>query len=86
MIKKLFFSLVALAGLAMPVSAQQDDTQKDFMYVVKNGMVVGTYEVGKDVDYITFTKPETPQASNFVKYGDKTAVDDLSLHILKGEI
>lgn len=72
MIKKLFFSLVALAGLTMPVSAQQDDTQKDFMYVVKNGMVVGTYEVGKDVDYITFTKPETPQASNFVKYGDKT--------------
>ena len=82
MIKKLFFSLVALAGLAMPVSAQQDDTQKDFMYVVKNGMVVGTYEIGKDVDYITFTKPETPQASNFVKYGDKT-VDLKSALVVK---
>ena len=72
MIKKLLLSAVALAGLAMPTAAQQDDTQKDFLYVVKDGKVMGTYEIGKDVDYITFTKPETPQTANFVKYGDTT--------------
>ena len=72
MIKEILFSAVALAGLSMPAAAQQDDTQKDFLYVVKDGRVMGTYEIGKDVDYITFTKPETPQAANFVKYGDTT--------------
>lgn len=72
MIKEILFSAVALAGLSMPAAAQQDDTQQDFLYVVKDGRVMGTYEIGKDVDYITFTKPETPQAANFVKYGDTT--------------
>ncbi len=72
MIKKIFFSMAAMAAMAMPAAAQQDDAKKDFMYVVKNGVVVGTYEIGKDADYITFNKPEAPQAENFVKYGDKS--------------
>lgn len=72
MIKKILFSVAAMATMAMPAKAMQDDTTKDFMYVVRNGMVVGKYEIGKDADYITFTKPETPQAANFVKYGDKS--------------
>ena len=72
MIKKILFSVATMATMAMPATAQQDDTTKDFMYVVKNGIVVGKYEIGKDADYITFTKPETPQAANFVKYGDKS--------------
>lgn len=72
MIKKLLYAVAVMAGLAMPANAQQDDTQKSFMYVVKGGKVVGTYEVGKDADYITFTKPEAPQADNYVKYGTTT--------------
>lgn len=75
MIKRLFFLITALVGMIMPATAQQDDTQKEFLYVVKDGMVVGTYEIGKDVDWITFNKPdepEQPQTENFVKYGEKT--------------
>lgn len=82
MIKKILFSIAAMAAMAMPATAQQDDTQKEYMYVVKGGIVVGTYEIGKDADYITFTKPEAPQATNFVKYGE-TTVEMKSAMVMK---
>lgn len=40
------------------------------MYVVKEGKIVGTFEVGKDIDGITFKNPLTPSLEDFVKYGD----------------
>ena len=82
MIKKILFSIAAMAAMAMPATAQQDDTQKEYMYVVKGGIVVGTYEIGKDADYITFAKPEAPQATNFVKYGE-TTVEMKSAMVMK---
>lgn len=84
MIKNLLFSFVAVLGLAMPAIAQTDvdNTDKDVMYVVKNGKVVGQYEVGKDVDYITFTKPAAPQVENFVQYGS-TKVDMKSAFVME---
>ena len=45
MIKKLLTSLLMLVGFAMYAQAQQDT-----MYVVKEGKIVGTFEVGKDID------------------------------------
>ena len=44
--------------------------QQDTMYVVKEGKIVGTFEVGKDIDGITFKNPLTPSLEDFVKYGD----------------
>lgn len=65
MIKKLLTSLLMLVGFAMYAQAQQDT-----MYVVKEGKIVGTFEVGKDIDGITFKNPLTPSLEDFVKYGD----------------
>lgn len=68
--KKIIFTLLALvASMAMPALAQD---KTDTLYVVKGGKLVGTYEVGKDVDYISFTKPVTPPdaGGNYVQYGD----------------
>lgn len=73
MVKNLLFTIAAVVGFAVPVVAQTE-TDNDVMYVVKDGRVVGQYEVGKDVDYITFTKPETPQTENCLQYGS-TKVD-----------
>ena len=65
MIKKLLTSLLMLVGFAMYAQAQQDT-----MYVVKEGKIVGTFEVGKDIDGITVKNPLTPSLEDFVKYGD----------------
>ena len=65
MIKKLLTSLLILVSVAMYAQAQQDT-----MYVVKEGKIVGTFEVGKDIDGITFKNPLTPSLEDFVKYGD----------------
>ena len=61
MIKKLLTSLLMLVGFAMYAQAQQDT-----MYVVKEGKIVGTFEVGKDIDGITFKNPLTPSLEDFV--------------------
>lgn len=70
--KKIIMTLALMAGMTVSAAAQ-DVAQKDSVYVVKNGVVVGAYEVGKDVDCLTFTKPSTPDAQgNYAKYGDTT--------------
>lgn len=66
--KKIFMALAFAASILTPASAQTTET-KDSVYVVKNGVVVGAYEVGTDVDCLTFNKPDTPVAGNFAQYG-----------------
>lgn len=61
-------TLALMASMTAPALAQET-TEKDSVFVVKDGVVVGAYEVGKDVDYLTFAKPETPTAGNYAQYG-----------------
>lgn len=54
MIKKILFLFGIVCGLAMNVMAQNADDNK--IFVVKNGRIVSSYEIGKDIDNITFQK------------------------------
>lgn len=66
--KKIFLTLALAASFFTSASAQTAET-KDSVYVVKNGVVVGAYEVGTQVDCLTFNKPDTPVAGNCAQYG-----------------
>ena len=59
--------------LCFALNAFAQTTAADSVYVVKNGIIVGSYQVGTDVDNIKFEKKETPkpQTGNYVKIGDK---------------
>lgn len=58
--KKIFLAMAMLAGVFTSAMAQTDSTAttKDSVYVVKDGSVVAAYEVGSDIDYIAFKRPE----------------------------
>lgn len=66
--KKIVFSI--LAALAMVVSGYAQTTA-DSVFVVKDGKVVGAYEIGKDVDYLTFHRPANSLA-NYMQHGSAT--------------
>lgn len=68
MIKKVLFLFAMVAGLALNAMAQNADDNK--VFVVKNGRIVSSYEIGKDIDNITFQKSIVLDG-NVVKVGDQ---------------
>ena len=60
--------MAMLLGIIMPSVA--DATTPDSVFVVKNGRIFSAYEVGKDVDNITFNK-STAADKNTIIVGDK---------------
>lgn len=52
--------LIAVLVSAVSGAMAQDAETKDSVYVVKDGAVVGAYEIA-DGDYITFTRPEADE-------------------------
>ena len=69
MTKKIFFLFAILAGFAMQTMAKA--ATPDSVFVVKNGRIVSAYEVGKDVDNITFPKHAVLEG-NSVQVGAET--------------
>lgn len=67
--KKILTMFAMLVGLAVPTMAAT--ATPDSVFVVKNGLIVSAYEVGKDVDNITFQK-KAQLDGNTVQVGDKT--------------
>lgn len=67
--KKILFLLALVVGGLMPALAQT--TSPDSIYVVKDGFIVSSYEVGKDVDNFTFVRKQQVSA-NTVVVGDQT--------------
>lgn len=67
--KQVMKSMAALADA-------EDEESADSVYVVKDGMLVASYELETEVDYFTFHKPaapDTPQESNtFIYDGTQT--------------
>ena len=67
--KHIYLILALLAVLLMPCTAKA--ATPDSVFVVKNGRIFSAYEVGKDVDNISFPKQQTIEG-NSVKVGDET--------------
>lgn len=67
--KKILVTLALAASMAAPAMAQETEA-KDSVFVVKNGVVVGAFEVGEQADCLTFTKPTTPAEGNYAQFGD----------------
>lgn len=53
MTKKIFFFFAMLLGFTMQAVMAEAATP-DSVFVVKNGRIVSAYQVGKDIDNITF--------------------------------
>jgi uncharacterized protein (TIGR02145 family) len=51
--KKCIFIIVAISAIALAMQAQND-----IMYIMKDGMVVGQYNVNTEIDSIIFYEPE----------------------------
>lgn len=68
MTKKIFSLFAMLLCFALQGAAQNGP---DSIFVVKNGRIVSSYEVGKDVDNITFEKKQVVEGC-YVKTGDTT--------------
>ncbi len=68
MTKKILFLFAMVWGLTLSVMAQSADDNK--VFVVKNGRIVASYEIGKDIDNITFPKSASIDG-NIVKVGDQ---------------
>ena len=67
--KHIYLILALLAVLLMPCTAKA--ATPDSVFVVKNGRIFSAYEVGKDVDNISFPKQQALEG-NSVKVGDET--------------
>lgn len=67
MTKKILFMLSMLLCLFTGAMAQNDDNK---VFVVKNGRIVSSYEIGKDIDNITFQKSIALEG-NTVQVGDQ---------------
>lgn len=66
--QKIFLLFAMLVGFAMQTMAKA--ATPDSVFVVKNGLIVSAYEVGKNVDNITFEK-KVKLDGNCVKIGDE---------------
>lgn len=66
--QKIFLLFAMLVGFAMQTMAKA--ATPDSVFVVKNGIIVSAYEVGKNVDNITFEK-KVKLDGNCVKIGDE---------------
>ena len=69
MTRKIFFLFAMIVGFAMSAMAAKS-AAPDSVFVVKNGRIVSAYEVGKDIDNITFQK-KVPLTGNSVRFGDE---------------
>ena len=67
--KHIYLILALFAVLLMPCTAKA--ATPDSVFVVKNGRIFSAYEVGKDVDNISFPKKQVI-GGNSVKVGDET--------------
>lgn len=56
--KKIFLAIAMFAGMFTSAMAQDSAETKDSVYVVKGDSVVAAYEVGSQIDYVTFKRPE----------------------------
>ncbi len=68
MTKKILFLLSMLLCVVTGAMAQNSDDNK--VFVVKNGRIVSSYEIGKDIDNITFQK-SIALDGNAVQVGDQ---------------
>ena len=66
--RKILFLLVLLVGALVPAVAQT--TTPDSVFVVRNGRIFSAYEVGKDVDNITFAKKQVAPDNSVVVDGE----------------
>lgn len=67
MTKRLIFLLALIMTLATTALAQ--NAAKDSVFVIRNGHIAGAYEVGKDVDYISFKRPSAAKG-NYILNGN----------------
>lgn len=65
MTKKILFLFAMILGFAMQTMAAKA-AAPDSVFVVKNGRIVSAYEVGKDVDNITFAKKAVLEGNSLV--------------------
>lgn len=66
--RKILFLLVLLVGALVPAVAQT--ATPDSVFVVRNGRIFSAYEVGKDVDNITFAKKQVAPDNSVVVDGE----------------
>lgn len=69
--KHIYLILAMLAGFFMPCGTAMAATP-DSVFVVKNGRIFSAYEVGKDVDNISFKRAQGDLGGNAIKAGDET--------------
>ena len=58
--------------LCMAVPGFAQTTDKDSVFVVKDGRLVAAYEIGTDIDGISFKKPQAPVLNNSIQMGSQT--------------
>lgn len=69
MMKKILFLFAMVAGIALGAAAQ-NAADNNKVFVVKNGRIVSSYEIGKDIDNITFQQSASLEG-NVVKVGSQ---------------
>ena len=81
--RKILFLFAMLMGFAMQTMAAKA-AAPDSVFVVKNGRIVSAYEVGKDVDNITFAKKAVMEGNSLV-VGDEVVNLKSALVTYQGE-
>lgn len=84
MTKKIFFFFAMLLGFTMQAVMAEAATP-DSVFVVKNGRIVSAYQVGKDIDNITFQKSLSLDG-NQVKIGDEVVTMNSALITYSGAL
>ena len=80
--KKILTLLVLVIGIILPSMAQK--ATPDSVFVVKNGRIFSAYEVGKDVDNISFNK-KVVVSGNSVVVGNETIELKSAVYTMQGE-
>lgn len=84
MTKKIFFFFAMLLGFTMQAIMAEAATP-DSVFVVKNGRIVSAYQVGKDIDNITFQKSLSLDG-NQVKIGNEVVTMKSALITYSGAL
>ena len=80
--KKILTLLALVIGIILPSMAQK--ATPDSVFVVKNGRIFSAYEVGKDVDNISFNK-KVVVSGNSVVVGNETIELKSAVYTMQGE-
>lgn len=78
--KHIYILIAVIAGLFLPTMAK---ATPDSLFVVKNGRIFSAYEVGTDIDNITFAKKQVV-APNTIKIGDETLEIKSAMAMIQG--